>query len=699
MAISGDLIDKADKVITFNPIITGDEKWRYLFDIQSKRKSSTWTSPRLTMNEKIPAGSEQRESKDRVHDVFTESGATVVDFKDSWVLAWVDHVVSKEYFSQMKPFQRINHFPGMNEICKKDLLSDNIKKMKEALPQFYDFFPLTFCLPKEKRALIKYCEENKSVVFIIKPDTSCQGEGIDLVKGLPNVKMYRNVVCQKYICQPLLMKRFKFDLRLYVLLTSVSPLRVYIYNEGLVRLATIPYKKPNASNMHKKRMHLTNYAVNKRLGEGNIELLKDENCKKSLQDLEELLTSSSISVPKLWARIDGIIVKTIISALPTLQRLFQMTFPISTPIPSCFELLGFDILLAKSGKPYLLEVNRSPSLGASTSFDKEMKRNLIKDILNMILLTPRQINLIIQEQHQKAIHRLTNPSMTKKLTAKESILTEYLEKKEIRMMGNFRKLYPVEDDRYDEIHRMSFSLDSRNMNESKTIQNRRTKEKEKMEVSNRLARFEKIGGQHIERLFKLVLKADPSISWRLQCRMIEGQKGKEITKKKSKILQTFTKFKSIEKLLLTDTSTTASWCSDREHRDRSPLIRDAPLLQRPLTPSVMALRIHASITLLVLSWCRQAFTTCPECAVSDQQQATRIKLEAIKQQILSKLHLQDRPNITSPLAREVALEALRRTQGGIPDDEGAEPEEDDTGGRDDYYARTSEIIAFAEPGE
>ncbi|GIY93941.1 hypothetical protein CEXT_475761 [Caerostris extrusa] len=73
--------------------------------------------------------------------------------------------------------------------------------------------------------------------------------------------------------------------------------------------------------------------------------------------------------------------------------------------------------------------------------------------------------------------------------------------------------------------------------------------------------------------------------------------------------------------------------------------RDAPLLQRPLTPSIM---VRASITLLVLlSWCRHAFATCPECAVSDQQQATRLKLEAIKQQILSKLHLQDRPNITS----------------------------------------------------
>lgn len=70
--------------------------------------------------------------------------------------------------------------------------------------------------------------------------------------------------------------------------------------------------------------------------------------------------------------------------------------------------------------------------------------------------------------------------------------------------------------------------------------------------------------------------------------------------------------------------------------------------------------------------------------------------------------MQDRPNITSPVARELALEALRRTQGGaLPseteeDEEqtGNPPDEDEgTSVRDDYYARTSEIIAFAEPGE
>lgn len=105
---------------------------------------------------------------------------------------------------------------------------------------------------------------------------------------------------------------------------------------------------------------------------------------------------------------------------------------------------------------------------------------------------------------------------------------------------------------------------------------------------------------------------------------------------------------------------------------------------------------HA-LLLLLLSSC--ARSSCPECGISDRQQAARLKLQAIKQQILSKLQMQDRPNITSPLPRKVALEALRQAQGEQqgPGDN-LDPGEEDAP-RDDYYARTSEIIAFAEPGE
>ena len=55
----------------------------------------------------------------------------------------------------------------------------------------------------------------------------------------------------------------KFDLRVYVLLRSLDPLRIYIYKEGLCRLATSKYSPPNDNNIRNEKMHLTNYAINK----------------------------------------------------------------------------------------------------------------------------------------------------------------------------------------------------------------------------------------------------------------------------------------------------------------------------------------------------------------------------------------------------------------------------------------------------
>lgn len=55
----------------------------------------------------------------------------------------------------------------------------------------------------------------------------------------------------------------KFDLRVYVMLRSLDPLRIYVYEEGLCRLATAKYSKPNEGNFKNEKMHLTNYAINK----------------------------------------------------------------------------------------------------------------------------------------------------------------------------------------------------------------------------------------------------------------------------------------------------------------------------------------------------------------------------------------------------------------------------------------------------
>jgi tubulin polyglutamylase TTLL6/13 len=65
------------------------------------------------------------------------------------------------------------------------------------------------------------------------------------------------------LTKPYLIDGLKFDLRLYVLINGIEPMRIYMFKDGLARLATVPYKKPALSNMSNLFMHLTNYAINK----------------------------------------------------------------------------------------------------------------------------------------------------------------------------------------------------------------------------------------------------------------------------------------------------------------------------------------------------------------------------------------------------------------------------------------------------
>ena len=67
---------------------------------------------------------------------------------------------------------------------------------------------------------------------------SARGIGICVINKWKDVPKQRPIIVQQYISRPLLINRNKFDLRLYVYVTSFDPLRLYIYDDGLARFAS-----------------------------------------------------------------------------------------------------------------------------------------------------------------------------------------------------------------------------------------------------------------------------------------------------------------------------------------------------------------------------------------------------------------------------------------------------------------------------
>ncbi|KAK7480321.1 hypothetical protein BaRGS_00028489, partial [Batillaria attramentaria] len=305
---------------------------------------------------------------------------------------------------------QVNKFPGALEVFHKVGLFRQLMLMKQLFPEEFDFFPRTWMLPQQYHEFsndVRQMAEKKpkpKPTFIIKPSEGSQGDGIYLIRepqGYTQGMASKSHVAQEYLTNVLLIDGYKFDLRVYVVLKSLDPLEIHICNEGLARFSTMPYENPTNKNLHETYMHLTNYSLNKKSSTFNKSDKEDEGSKRKMTSVFRRMERMGHDTDILWREIESIVCKTLIAVAGELKVEYQGAMPPGKPHPSCFQVLGFDILVMRDLKAILLEVNANPSLSITAEQevspgvveympsikDEEVKRALIRD--TFILIAPK----------------------------------------------------------------------------------------------------------------------------------------------------------------------------------------------------------------------------------------------------------------------------------------------------------------------
>ncbi|XP_040132063.1 tubulin polyglutamylase TTLL5 isoform X16 [Ictidomys tridecemlineatus] len=312
--------------------------------------------------------------------------------------------------SHLKPFllrtlseaQKVNHFPRSYELTRKDRLYKNIIRMQHTHGfKAFHILPQTFLLPAEYAEFCNSYSKDRGP-WIVKPVASSRGRGVYLINNPNQISLEENILVSRYINNPLLIDDFKFDVRLYVLVTSYDPLVIYLYEEGLARFATVRYDQ-GAKNIRNQFMHLTNYSVNKKSGDYvscDDPEVEDYGNKWSMSAMLRYLKQEGRDTTALMAHVEDLIIKTIISAELAIATACKTFVPHRS---SCFELYGFDVLIDSTLKPWLLEVNLSPSLACDAPLDLKIKASMISDMFTVV-------GFVCQDPAQRATTRPIYPT-------------------------------------------------------------------------------------------------------------------------------------------------------------------------------------------------------------------------------------------------------------------------------------------------
>lgn len=335
-----------------------------------------------------------------VRKVLLNSGFRLLKKTNDWVGIWGKHMKSP-CFKTLRPYQKFNHLPGSFQIGRKDRVWRNLQtQMNRHGKKEFGFMPRTYIIPQDLKLLRQMWPRysQRGCKWIIKPPASARGTGIKVVNRWSQIPKRKPLIVQRYVERPLLINGSKFDLRLYVLVTSINPLRVFMHTDGLARFASVKYSE-KSDTLSDRYMHLTNYSINKLSDKysANEDADACQGHKWTIKSLWSYFNEKGVNTDRLWGALRNLVLRTVLAGEGPIHAMSKLNVGNRY---NCYELFGIDVLLDSELVPWLLEVNISPSLHSASTLDAHVKGPLVKALLNtaMYQVPPR-----IPQAEQKEI--------------------------------------------------------------------------------------------------------------------------------------------------------------------------------------------------------------------------------------------------------------------------------------------------------
>jgi hypothetical protein len=293
--------------------------------------------------------------------------------KISNILWFGKHLFPQDIELWMKIKGFVNRVPGAELFREKHTQWMILNQLHDLFPEEFSFHPKSFCLPRDEEALKDSIKAHPKKLLIAKPSEGGGGGGIFLFKStkdLSGMTWAKEWVVQRYVDNPLLISKKKWDMRVYVLIHGINPMKAYLATDcGLARFWTNDYDTSDPNNIYS---HLTNYSLNKNSDRYIKDQVVDEdaetnNTKLSIEETWRIVKKQypEVDIEADWKqKMRDVVVNVLSATRSTMElRYFEMTGFKDTKHSSRFyQILGFDIMFDSDFNAWLFEVNAYPSM-------------------------------------------------------------------------------------------------------------------------------------------------------------------------------------------------------------------------------------------------------------------------------------------------------------------------------------------------